>query len=277
MGDENKVRDAADAVRGIVEAVPIYDDALQPAVREIGKGLQGAVRMALAPLSGMVWGYDRITSYLSECLAKKLENAPPEGIVTPAANVAVPILESLRYSGETPELREMFANLLSTAMKSTSARLAHPAFVDVIRNLSVDEAKVLSVLRGDETYPLVEIRSAFPAIIDQPLTTTRFHIELRRFSTLPEAAGCECPYPSALIIDNLIRLGLVDVPEGELTDVEAYQPLLGHEIIKELTALIRQAERSVGFNRGFFLVTEFGRNFLAACVEPRDHTEASRE
>jgi hypothetical protein len=31
MGEENKVRDAADAVKGIVEAVPVYQDALQPA------------------------------------------------------------------------------------------------------------------------------------------------------------------------------------------------------------------------------------------------------
>lgn len=33
MGDENKIRDVADAVKGIVEAVPIYDDALQQAGR----------------------------------------------------------------------------------------------------------------------------------------------------------------------------------------------------------------------------------------------------
>ena len=40
MGEENKIKDAAEAVKGILEAVPIYQDALQPAAKELGKGLQ---------------------------------------------------------------------------------------------------------------------------------------------------------------------------------------------------------------------------------------------
>jgi len=39
MGDESKVRDVVDAVKGVAEAVPIYDDALKPAAKELGKGL----------------------------------------------------------------------------------------------------------------------------------------------------------------------------------------------------------------------------------------------
>ena len=40
MSDESKIRDAADAVKGVVEAISVYQDALQPAVKEIGKGLE---------------------------------------------------------------------------------------------------------------------------------------------------------------------------------------------------------------------------------------------
>ncbi len=33
MSEENKIKDTADAVKGVLEAVPIYQDALQPAAQ----------------------------------------------------------------------------------------------------------------------------------------------------------------------------------------------------------------------------------------------------
>ncbi|WKA57149.1 hypothetical protein QWY16_11620 [Planococcus shenhongbingii] len=60
----SNIKDTADAIKGIVEAVPVYEDALQPAAQELSKGfvvLAKTVNMALAPLSGLVWGYERIS------------------------------------------------------------------------------------------------------------------------------------------------------------------------------------------------------------------------
>jgi hypothetical protein len=54
-----KIKDPADAVKGIVEAVPVYQDALQPAVREIGRGLQTVaktIHIALAPVAAIGLG-----------------------------------------------------------------------------------------------------------------------------------------------------------------------------------------------------------------------------
>ena len=36
---ERKVRDTIEAVTGLVKAVPVYEDALQPAAKELGKAL----------------------------------------------------------------------------------------------------------------------------------------------------------------------------------------------------------------------------------------------
>lgn len=59
MSDENKFRDAADAVTGLAEAVPIYQDVVQPAAKEFGVALQtvaSAVHVALAPVSELTEG-----------------------------------------------------------------------------------------------------------------------------------------------------------------------------------------------------------------------------
>lgn len=57
MLDDQKVEAAAKAIKGVVEAVPVYQDLVQPAAKEVGKGLQTVaklVHVALAPVSGLV-------------------------------------------------------------------------------------------------------------------------------------------------------------------------------------------------------------------------------
>ena len=53
----------------------IYSDLAQPALSTVGKALQGATRVALAPITALVWGYDKIAEYLDiaipEYFAKK--------------------------------------------------------------------------------------------------------------------------------------------------------------------------------------------------------------
>lgn len=146
MSDENKVRDAADAVKGVVEAIPVYQDALQPAVQEVGKGLATVaktIHVALAPVAALVWGFEQVRDFVHSRVAEKLKDVPRERIATPSPSVAGPALEALRYSGHDADLREMYANLLATSMDASTAREAHPAFVDIIKQLAPDEAKLL--------------------------------------------------------------------------------------------------------------------------------------
>jgi len=58
---ENKVRDDK-AVEGVVKAVPVLPRCYATAAKEIGTALgtvAKCVNVALAPISGLVWGYDK--------------------------------------------------------------------------------------------------------------------------------------------------------------------------------------------------------------------------
>ena len=99
MSEENKIRDAADAIKGIVEAVPVYQDVVQPAAREVGTALQTVAKtlhILLAPVSGLVWGYDKIRDFVGEKVAQKLSEVPAEELRSPEPHVAGPALEALR-------------------------------------------------------------------------------------------------------------------------------------------------------------------------------------
>src|SRR5258705_11171582 len=55
MSEGKLIRDTAEAVEGLVKAVPVYQDVVQPTAREIGEVLGRTVRTALPPLRALGW------------------------------------------------------------------------------------------------------------------------------------------------------------------------------------------------------------------------------
>jgi len=91
MGDDeniSNVKDVIDATTGLLKAVPVYEDLVQPAAKELGTALETVaktVNLALAPISGVIWSYETIKEFVSTNVSKKLQNVPKENIVTPKA------------------------------------------------------------------------------------------------------------------------------------------------------------------------------------------------
>jgi len=149
-------------------AAPFYQDALHPAAQQIGKALGTvgqAVNLALEPLRGVVWGYEKIKDFLVESVSERLKDVPPERITTPSLMIAGPAAESLRFVGHEETLRNMYAELLARSMDMATGRSVLPAFVEVIRQLTPDEALILQVLSTNHHVPMISLRRR----IDIPL------------------------------------------------------------------------------------------------------------
>ncbi len=74
MSEQENIKETVEAVRGILEAIPIYQDAIQPAAKEIGKSLQTiakTIHVVLAPVSALVWGFEQIQDFVSEKVTEK--------------------------------------------------------------------------------------------------------------------------------------------------------------------------------------------------------------
>lgn len=274
MSEENKIRDAADAIKGIVEVVPVYQDLLQPAVKEIGTALQTvakSVHIALAPVSVLVWGYDQLTDFLSTRVAEKLKNVPPECIATPKPNVAGPALEALRYTGHEESLREMYANLLAASMDTRTAQGAHPAFVEIIKQLTPDEARLLKLFVVPRALPLINVR--------KENKNERGGVDiLTNFSLLGWEAGCEFPEQTTTYINNLCRLGLAEAPPiFKYTTPGVYDELENHVTVQEIKAKFSSNEQfKIAINRSGLRVTNLGRLFCNTCMVSHDEKGLSR-
>ena len=64
----------------------MYQDALQPAARQVGTALETvgkAVNVALAPVAALVRGYEKIHDWVVPALEARLAGVPPERIGQP--------------------------------------------------------------------------------------------------------------------------------------------------------------------------------------------------
>lgn len=139
--------------------------------------------------------------------------------MTPRPEFAGPAIEALRFAGHNEPLRDLYANLLATAMDADTARYAHPAFVEIVKQLSPDEAKLLVEA---SRLPVNEL--AFVTLSASVTGSTGKSIVLHRFVTLGERAGCAFPDLTSSYLNNLERLGLLEIDDtahwvGEQADV----------------------------------------------------------
>lgn len=249
--DDNSVLDTAKALN-IGGVLPeLYKDAVSPAAKEVGKGLQTvakAVNIALRPVAGLVWGYDKIEHYIINELPKKLNNRNVENIVAPEPHLAAPLLESLRYTGYKDSLREMYLNLLATSMDKDTAKKAHPSFVEIIRQLSSDEAKLLSYFRQRKGYPEI-VHSCVPRKIWRHEVYSGIK---QRFEKICENSEVDMPELYLSYLDNLARLKLIDFIQaiGESRLNSRYDNL---EIEQETIE--------------YLFVTNLGQQFIDACLD----------
>jgi hypothetical protein len=261
------VRDVADLAKAAISAIPVYSDAVSPAAKEVGRSLElvaKSIRVALAPLAAIVWGYEHIADYLDRALSERLKGVPPDRIQSPSVSIAGPAIEAMKFTGDAPDLRACFARLLATAMDRETASIAHPAFVETIRQMCADEARMIAWMSTSPhgPFPLANLMME----LTPPLRAGGEYLTVHRnVSIIPKAAGCAAPDLGATYLDNLERLGLIRVERGRSGDVAAINALHESDAVASFLNDSRPGFRHyvVDLDARF---TDFGKQFLRACI-----------
>jgi hypothetical protein len=258
----------------------ILEKALGPAAEEFGERIRPVGRDAadvvvtvtktakvlLAPVRAVVWGADKIEAWLNQDVEDRLKNVPEHRRRQPDLNIAGPTVDAMRYVGEVPELRNMFANLLASAMDAETADWVHPAFVEVIKQLCPDEAKILEHMSTGVEVPVIDVRETDPA---KP--SDGYEVLRQRFSNIADAADCQRTSMVSTYLDNLCRLELCRNPTNtRLTDEKKYEPLENSELVSDLRASVRAKGLDIEIHQGIVHLTEFGKQFVKVCVIKKD-------
>lgn len=257
------LEEKAGVIKQVTDIFPEPTKEVNKALTTVGK----TINVVLAPLSALVWGYDRIAAWLEPKLAEKLENIPEENIITPPINVAGPTIEAMRFTGENDELREMYANLLASAMNKDTVHKAHPRFVEIVKNMTSDEAKLLSFMRKERILNNVNI--LFFTKVDK--SRQCYFIVNNDYQLINiDLANLSAKGNLLIYMDNFCHLGILQDnsdpigrynKESNIDNIESEFPYIDNEFL----ASIRD-DGKVLIARITYLSTSFGNSFVRQVI-----------
>ncbi|MGL5814908.1 MAG: DUF4393 domain-containing protein [Aeromonas sp.] len=270
MADEDPVKTVNDGVLIVAEVLKAAGDA--PQVKEAAGNLgqtavtlTKAINNVLLPLAAVNFAFDKARAYYNskfqQDLAEKTKDIPPEHIIEPKASIAGPTLQGLAFTHEEPNLREMYLNLLTTSMDGRSASFAHPAFVEIIKQLDSEEAHLIKgVLQSQRPHPIVQIIRT----LKENGGYQQLVLHVLNLTSLEKKEPIENKRLPA-IIDNWIRLGLVEVTYGShLVEDGIYSWVDKRPEFLRLINDPQPDEAKIEFEKGIMRCTDLGKRFAHA-------------
>ena len=197
-----------------------------------------------------------------EDLKKKIQHIPEENLQVPPTMIAGPVLEALRYTYDEEELRDMYENLLASAMDNRIVSQTHPSFVDAIKQMSVIDAQVvkrISELR--ENLPCAEFKFEVKG-------TTKAYVNAMPDYFVEELCDIADPFIISTSLINLQRLGIITVTEAGLLGVD-YEVMKKNPYVLLRETLYRQQgeyEFDISLVKHAVTLNNYGKQFISTCL-----------
>ena len=245
-----------------------YDDAVHPSAVSIGYTaslIPQTVGVLLGRWKVWVVNGERNIDLAINQVAEKLEGVPEERLCEPAPNVVVPAIQQLSYSFDSEELRKLYVNLLATSMDRERRDGAHPSFVNLIGQMTPDEAKIMAWFtagEGRDCIPIVDLRLVKT---DEVIKYT-WRPLLENYTNAFDGI-VELPGNAPLYLDNLERLGLIREEQFSIDENGEYPALEQSEKILQLKETVTPDEGwCFDITHNVYRLTRLGRQFVECCV-----------
>ena len=258
---QEEIRNTTEAAKNGSELANNFYSDIRPIVQPVAKCIGAFIEIAVNPI---VFYSEKARINLKHRLEqyqKKMENVKDDDKCEVHPEIGVPIMQVLHYT-TNDDIAEMFTNLLASASIIHTAGNAHPAFVEIIKHMSPDEAEIVRYLKGQVYIPYISLRANFKA--PQP----GFVTPIEKMVCL----DCDLPliYPKNIMIDisNLLSLGIIsDSGSFHLVDDSLYQNIIQKKQLDKVKAIYESMKdiNSVTYSKGYYEVTEIGKLFIKAC------------
>lgn len=204
-----------------------------------------------------IWGLDRIHDFVSSKIEDVLaaRQVPRQYVQAPSLDIAVPAIEAMRYC----KFRTEMTALIASAMDRRLSHQAHPAFVNILRQLAPDELRILSLMPGqDEVLPIGNLHLS--------LGGGRTRMVYRSIVPKHLADVCKAKRAIPTYIDNLDRLKLITSPDTlTIRDEEVYADLTNQPFCLEIRDGLPKRARP-RLERRTLSLTALGENFRTVCL-----------
>lgn len=193
---------------------------------------------------------------LKNDILQEVATIPPENVQEPSIKILGPALEASRYYIEEEELRKMFAKIIANSLDNRKSESIHSSFVEIIKQLDVLDAKILSFLKKEQ----IDVHSAVATMYMYE------KLEKGNRTILPLIFLTNEFYDyqkNAVSLVNLERLGLISIKDDVWLSHESnYDFIREHPIFAD--GLKKHPDITLG--KSCFTITDYGKNFIDACV-----------
>ena len=184
----------------------------------------------------------------------KVEHLKSQGILSGKIS-SIPafadMAERLVYLDEEPDLKQMFEDLLVSTVDSTKTDINHPAYVEILKQITNQEALNLKkIFSFSDDIPICNVH-----LVDKKADNYTVYKEYLLISELSDIPKRE--------LENWERLKLIFISIGNSTLAEEGCYDYGKDILKSYNAEIPES-KTLELEKGYLSFTEFGKNFAKA-------------
>lgn len=261
MSFKESLENTKAATEIISELIKVAGDneSVKEAGEHFGKSvltISKAINNTLLPLAAVNFAFDKARQYFSEKfqndLSDKLKDVPQINIINPKSSIAGPALQALSFSHEEELLKNMYLKLLCSAMDNRVSEKVHPAFIEVIRQISSDEVLIIEELKRKFLKQGLIFEESL--IKGAPISGSSYIYS--QWIDFCKKLGIDDNIQADAYYHNLIRLGIII----ERTDAESkYKPEGGNSYgtwSAEVNTIVEN----------FVLITSFGELFIKICT-----------
>lgn len=253
----------------------IYDDALHPVTSEAGKTaglLARSINAALAPLEVWILKREHNVKQVKSELEKTLSSIDPQKVISPEPYIAIPALQAISYCMSNEELCSLYANLLAKSMVTDTKDKVHPAFVEIIKQLSPNDALVFKVCSTRNVIPAANL-----SIVMKPKglhMAGRAPVQQINLDLVADIVISSISEEQIRIsLDNLMRIGLIKLNDFTLEDGSSYSFVQSSEIYSEISNefnRLNSEEQNADYIQTYkkcISVTPLGKQFSSICID----------
>ncbi len=241
-----------------------YDDLVHPAACEVGKiigRVPRAINAALSPIDMWIEKRENNVKAIKKLLEEELQNVDPNKIVPPEPYVAVPAIQAISYSMDSDELRQMYATLLSKAIYSDTKDSVHPAYTEIIKNLSPLDCRVFEEIMSSQHGEIGCYEFRISTIGETSYYVSHPYVTHITFTD---------PFSIAASVDNLSRNKLIEPKDFHYSNDEMYLPIRESPFYKAFVKSFSSHPNNQELRpyKKSIKSTSFGNSFYNVCCTP---------
>ncbi|MEK5215253.1 DUF4393 domain-containing protein [Psychrobacillus sp. FSL H8-0487] len=205
---------------------------------------------------------------------ENMEKIPEEEIAIVPPTLGLKIIDEL-LTVTNEDIAELFINLLTNASTLSGVRYAHPSFIEVIKNISEDEAKIINEVyhRQQNNVQYTYLAKLDGGVI--PLTD-----KVNNVATL---LSLNFEENSTVYMENFIKLGILEdtsvyydfqIDEFEkLEHILLEKKKLFEERVFEQQKNGKWLNASIILNKGNYILSSYGKSFVDSVTSNKASTD----